>query len=251
MIPKTILQVSKIAIADYVKELVFKACPNYNYYNWNDERDVYDFLNEYKFLEFSPNIIEVYNRFERIHGVDLLRYLYIYQFGGFYLDSDAMVYQDLTTIAEKYDMFVVGSWSDKKMIFLGAMGSMPRNPIIKEMIHFICNTTREALDKDYFYFCWNMGVILEKYLNDSSVKILYLQEYMSEGECKVSYNDEVLIRHFWYTKYVPKNENEHNELVKIANQDYEKFLKEKNIILRTSFPCVMDISEISKAKLME
>ena len=122
-------------------------------YEFYDDEDVINFFNKNPLVDF-PNIIQKYNSFKKgAHRSDLFRYYYLYINGGFFLDSDAMIYDNIDNIIKDYNFVSVLSSSHYCTIFQGVLGASPRNEIIKKALQHAYTTDPCVLDNEYHYFC--------------------------------------------------------------------------------------------------
>ena len=105
-IPRGLFQTSLQPQPEYVLKMLENRAPNWNYKHFTDEEIVQYFI-EHPESEF-PFIV---NRFHQMrfgaHKADLFRYYFLYQNGGVFLDSDAMIEQPLDKIVLEYDIFSV------------------------------------------------------------------------------------------------------------------------------------------------
>lgn len=104
MIPKHIYQVwhDKDNLPPFYKKYndqLKQQLPNYSYTLF-DEREINTFVNTYYVGEIS----ECYNKLNTITSkVDFWRYLYLYKYGGIYLDIDSMIMKNIDTLIEDVD----------------------------------------------------------------------------------------------------------------------------------------------------
>lgn len=78
----------------------------WKYEFYNDEDVINFFINNP--IADLPNIIQKYNSIRTgAHRADLFRYYYLYINGGFFMDSDAMLYVDINTIVKNYNFVSV------------------------------------------------------------------------------------------------------------------------------------------------
>lgn len=139
MIPKHIFQ---IALGDaYVARLPLDRIrshltslnPSYSYTLLTD-RECRAFLEE-----FFPEHIPLYERIERVqYKSDLLRYLYLYKHGGFYVDIDLcpLIPFDILQAALNCDLFVsLGAHHGGRLeVANGFLGAAPSHPLFVQLV---------------------------------------------------------------------------------------------------------------------
>jgi len=92
---------------------------------WTDE----DNLNLVK--ERFPHLLNIYHALEyNIMRVDMTRYMYIMEFGGYYLDLDYELFVPFDDKTFQPDLILPISWEDNGNIILGncLFASIPQNP---------------------------------------------------------------------------------------------------------------------------
>ena len=160
-IPKIIFQTSKSRPPNYVIYMIKQLSPGWVYIHFTDE-DIINFFNENYLKEF-PNIVEKFNLIKNgAHKADLFRYYFLYIKGGVFLDSDAMLQNNIDNIVKEYDFFSVESIPCPGCIFQGFIGANPYNKIIYEALDDAYNVNIEILDKDYHLLCKNLFCMLKK-----------------------------------------------------------------------------------------
>uniref|UniRef100_A0A6C0DRG0 Glycosyltransferase n=1 Tax=viral metagenome TaxID=1070528 RepID=A0A6C0DRG0_9ZZZZ len=205
MIPKVILQTAKKPLPQYVIDMFLGRCPNFQY-KFFDDNAILQYFRENPLSEF-PNIEAVFHSFsDGAHKSDLFRYYFLYVEGGFYVDSDAMVYIDLTEDTEAYQYISVNSSVFPNTIFQGILAAEPKNQIIYKALQNVYNVDTNRLNYDYYYFIKDM------------YKILHLPEiieldYKIKLYAEMDYGDRALVLegnrinfiHFWKSKVIPLN----------------------------------------------
>jgi len=149
-IPLVIVQTAKESPPEYVVNKIKQACPDFRYEFYNDSQCI-DFFVSHPHPEF-PNIVNVFNRFHGAHKSDLFRYYYLYIKGGIYIDSDAMVYEDLKDTCENFDYFSVLSTVFEYTIFQGVIGSSPKNHILYMALKHCYETPPRDFEKSLLLF---------------------------------------------------------------------------------------------------
>jgi len=143
IIPKRILQ---IAIGDeYIKSLNLPQIKNALLKPFNTEYEYTLFTDTccQNFLqEFYPEFSELYTKLERPqYKSDLIRYLYLYKYGGYYIDMDIQIFLPLYTIFEytknSSTFFAIGAHTSKRTntyeVCNGFVGTKPGRPEFLEV----------------------------------------------------------------------------------------------------------------------
>lgn len=94
--------IKKIHQTNYTKKLtgyklesqqsIKKYNPGYEYFLWDDD-DIYTLVKK-----SYPEILEVWDSLKGIQKSDLGRYAFMHAHGGYYIDTDAFVYRELSTV---------------------------------------------------------------------------------------------------------------------------------------------------------
>ena len=212
-IPHVLFQTTKKdPVDDYVLDMIQQQLDDtWSYEHYNDE----GILNFFKMnpIDDLPDIESKFHSLKNgAHKADLFRYYYLYVKGGFYLDSDAMIYHNINDIIKDYEFVSVTSsmrWnvSDNTpcFIFQGIIGAAPKHDIMKQALYNVYNTDPAVLGPHYMYFCQDLFNIIKNYTNNSNIK-LYSEKYGgSNGDETVDDNNNVLFKHYPRTKIVPLN----------------------------------------------
>lgn len=201
-IPKVIFQTSKNEQPDYVIELIKTNSPGWDYIHFTDD-DIFKFFEENALDEF-PNMKEKFLSIKAgAHRADLFRYYYLYIKGGVFIDSDAMIEQDINIIAGDYDFFSVESKYFLNTIFNGFIGTTAKNVIMYEALKHAYNIDVDELSKSYMTFCKQLREIYDNHKTGQNT-LLYLEVENNEKSAKMinKQNDTVLIHHY-LDKIVP------------------------------------------------
>lgn len=204
MIPKVIVQTSRNGIPDYVKKMIFENSRGWTYKHFNDHEALSFFL-ENPDNEFP----DIFNKFCSYsygeHRADLFRYYYLYVKGGVYVDSDAMIEDNIENISKDYDFFSVNSTYLPGSIFQGFIGCTPKNIIIYEALKDLYTKSNDELIGDFHILCKNMHKIVSAHMNDCKVK-LYLEQ-PCKNNCynivDVENQDRLVLVHHSETKVIP------------------------------------------------
>jgi FkbM family methyltransferase len=205
-ISKILFQTDKTKPAEYVLNMIKNNIgPEWNYEFYNDDDVIQFFINNP--LDDLSDLIQKYNSFKKgAHRADLFRYYYLYINGGFFMDSDAMLYVDINTIIKDYNFVSVNSSSHPGRIFQGILGASPKNKIIKKALYEAYNTDPNILDNEYHYFCRQLYDIIKQ--NDFGYNIKLYEERRIDHDKgdDILDGDTLLFKHYWKLKTIPKKE---------------------------------------------
>lgn len=204
-IPKILFQTNKTNHEPYVIELIMKQLSSEWKYEFYDDADVIQFFIHNPLSEY-PDIIQRYNSFTKgAHRADLFRYYYLYVNGGFFMDSDAMIYINIDSIVKDYDFVSVDSSCHPGTIFQGILGASRNNEIIKRVLHRAYNTDQSVLDSNYHYFCKQLYDIINEC--DYGYRIKLYEEIRRTNHHEVCDNildgETILFTHYWLHKKIP------------------------------------------------
>ena len=205
MIPKVIVQTSRNGIPDYVVNMIKENSPGWEYIHFSDN-EIIDFFIQNPLLEF-PDVIQKFCNFVYgEHRADLFRYYYLYVKGGVYIDSDAMIEDNIENIVKDYDFLSVNSNYLPGSIFQGFIGAVPQNIIIYEALNDLYNINYMSLINDFHILCKNMHGFVLLHKDDCKVKLY--EEQPVNNNC---YNivdsenaDKLVLVHYSETKVIPE-----------------------------------------------
>lgn len=205
-IPKVIFQTSKTKQPDYIIELIKLRSLGWEYIHFTDN-DIFIFFEE-NILDEFPNMKEKFLSIKTgVHRADLFRYYYLYIKGGVFIDSDAMIEQNIDNIAKDYDFFSVESTYFLNSIFNGFIGSTEKNIIIYEALKHAYNIDVDELSKTYMTFCKKLKEIYDEHKLGQNT-LLYLELKNDNSSAKmVNINNENVLIHYYLDKIVPNINN--------------------------------------------
>ena len=205
-ITPVLFQTNKTKQDDYVVDMIKLQLGDNWSYEFYDDNAVLDFFANNPIQEL-PDIVNKYNSFNKgAHRADLFRYYYLYLKGGFFMDSDAMIYSNIEDIVKDYDFVSVRSSCHPHVIFQGVLGASPRNEIIKRALFSAYNTTQSQLDSNYFLFCEQLSTICRtlkcniKLLDEKRIKV---------HDDIIDENNKILFKHYWKSKIIPRLSTEY------------------------------------------
>ena len=193
-IPAKILQ---IAIGDeYIKSLpratikenLIKLNPTYEYTFYTDQ-EIADFLQTH-----FPQYIPLYNSLQRPqYKSDLIRYLYLYIFGGWYIDIDLLPFLPLNIISEKSptaNFICMEGAHTKPPIFEMANGfiaSKKGNPIFLALVNLMLE---DPNPQDYGQ---NVKRFYKQLHSNTMNDVFVLKEVQGpDGKYYISYKEEMI-----------------------------------------------------------
>jgi hypothetical protein len=188
-IPNVLFQTNKTPHPDYALDMIRKQVWFGWDYEFYDDDAVMQFFKENPHRDF-PDISIKYLSFRLgAHRADLFRYYYLYLRGGFFMDFDAMLYQNIKIITLDYNFVSVNSSCHPGTIFQGILGASPKNEIIRRALVNAYSTCNDALQKEYHYFCKKLYEIVQECSYDYSIK-LYKERRLNNFNGYNIYSDD-------------------------------------------------------------
>jgi len=134
------------------------------------------------------------------HKADLFRYYFLYQNGGVFLDSDAMIECEMENIARDHELFSVKSYIDNT-VFQGFIGCTPKHPVLYKALKDAYTIDVDVLTNQYHLLTANMWTFFCEFENARLYK-----ELESDGEKAVTVDDagSPILTHYWKSKIIPK-----------------------------------------------
>jgi hypothetical protein len=204
-IPKVLFQTNKIRHDPYVLNMIMNNLSSEWKYNFYDDDDVIQFFINNPIRDL-PDIIKKYNYIKKgAHKADLFRYYYLYVKGGFFMDSDAMLYVNIDTIVKNYNFVSVNSSCHPGTIFQGILGASPKNKIIKKALYKAYNTDLNILDNNYHYFCKQLYDIIEEDTFGYDIKLYEERRINCDAGDDILDGKTLLFKHYWKHKIIPMN----------------------------------------------
>ena len=147
-IPKILMQTyyDKTNIPDKVYKNIKKYASNYHHIIYNDTECI-NFLKK----NYSATIVNTFFKLKGAHRADLIRYCFLYKYGGVYLDIKTELIKPIDKIfVENYTYTVLSIVKDS--IYQGIIATPPRNPIFMELVNYMI----ETCDKDKHYIIYTI-----------------------------------------------------------------------------------------------
>jgi len=162
-IPKILLQVSREYQSPEVVDALMKHAPGYRYINFTDDGCI-DYFRRHPMKEF-PALEEKFNSFRKgAHKADLFRYVFLYQQGGVFIDSDMMLYENLDLVLGNHDLVTIRGYEFwRRSLFNGFIGTVRGHPVLLEALRHAYTTSPKELDADYFLFVKKFYEIIQQY----------------------------------------------------------------------------------------
>lgn len=210
-IPNVVIQTSKNPLPSYIPEMIHKYLPSFSYKYFNDDA-ILKYFDDHP-LKLFPDIKQKFHNFSTgAHRSDLFRYYYLYIEGGLFIDSDAMIYKDITHILQSHTFLsVLAKPQNPPLIFQGVLACNPRNPIIYEALMHIYHTQNETAKGYYHIFCKELYNIIHKHKTNESQNIRLLSETKNthQGDeisdpTHVDTPSDCIFIHYYKTKFVPQ-----------------------------------------------
>lgn len=202
-ITKILFQTNKTRMNPQILNMIMNKLGSDWKYEFYDDDDVMRFFNNNP-IQDLPGIINKYNSFKKgAHKADLFRYYYLYVKGGFFMDSDAMLYVNIDNIARDYDFVSVDSSCHPGTIFQGILGASPKNEIIKRALYAAYNVDPSLLDKNYHYFCKQLYNIIKEKDYGYNIKLYQERRVPTNNWDDILDGKTVIFKHYWRCKIIP------------------------------------------------
>ena len=181
--------------------------PNWDYQHYTDD-EIILFFSENPIDEFPNIIAKFYSLSYGEHRADLFRYYFLYVKGGVYMDSDAMIKDNIDNIIKDADFFTVESSYFPNTVFQGFLGAIPKHPLIYKALKDIYNTPLENLIKEFHLLCKNLYFFIFEYknniINKESKILLFKEVYGNEFEAYIKNDeDKIVLIHYHIKKIIP------------------------------------------------
>ena len=221
-IPKVLFQTNKTIHDTYVLDMIMLMLTSeWKYEFYNDDDVIQFFINNP--IADLPDIIQKYNNIKKgAHRADLFRYYYLYINGGFFMDSDAMLYTNIDTIVKDYNFISVESSCHPGAIFNGILAASPKNKIIKRALYEAYDTQPNILDNFYHYFCRQLYNNIKESDYGYNIKLYEEKRTNIDKGDDIIDGDILLFKHYWNHKVIPPiNKTQYtDEFTKIYTTNY-------------------------------
>jgi len=190
---------------DYVVDMIKKQLGDTWKYEFYDDAAVIKFFIDNPIVDL-PDILAKYRALSRgAHRADLFRYYYLYLKGGFFMDSDAMIYKNIDYIVKNYSFVSVNSSCHPGVIFQGILGASPNNEIIKNALYNAYHTDPLILNVCFHYWCKQLYDIIKVCTFGYNIK-LYMEQRINydDGDDIFDETNTLLFKHYWKDKIIPK-----------------------------------------------
>jgi glycosyltransferase involved in cell wall biosynthesis len=175
-----------------------------------DDNEIFDFFKNNPI----PGFENIEKRFRKIrrgeHRADLFRYYYIYLNGGFFIDSDFELKEDLDNVVKNYDFVTaeikayepgVFNVTNRSRAFNGYMyAAKPKNPIIFQCLQHLYHIDIDDLgpkdgswDTRYHLVCEYLYNVIQAYPDKTKIKMYKVTD---TGKSFILDGKKVLGQHF-------------------------------------------------------
>jgi len=170
-IPNNLFQIYmfyKTPIPQYILDSINTFASSYKHVIFN-EHDATQFLTQY----FDKCIIQRFNNLKVVaHKADLLRYCYLYIYGGIYIDINKILNKPLDDILLNKTYFYTSFSVISNTLGNGFLASKPRNILFLKLIWYIVNIPLYKVNMPfrlfYFAFCQDIYLTIQNDLINNS-----------------------------------------------------------------------------------
>jgi hypothetical protein len=156
-------------------------------------KDIQDYLKNY----WGEDLLKLFNSYKKIpHKIDLWRYCILYDTGGVYMDADCILKSDISILLNNDAVFVT---NDRQVqnIFNGFIMTIPKNPILKEIIDYMINVNT-SFENDYYYNCQKLYNIINKYIDINHINHNYIFNLNGLNRICILIDKEISGRYYVY-----------------------------------------------------
>jgi mannosyltransferase OCH1-like enzyme len=196
------VQTSREKPKPYVVKMIRERSPGWQYKHYTDD-DIMIFFSENPLDEF-PNVVAKFFTFNYgEHRADLFRYYFLYVKGGVYIDSDAMITENIDQIVKDNDFFTVNSSYFPNTVFQGFLGASPKNELIYKALKDIYSIQKSDLLREFHILCKNLYMFIKEDTTNSK-KTLFEEVFGNDDEAHVKdENNQVILIHYHTKKIIP------------------------------------------------
>jgi len=149
MIPKNIYRVSinlnhnHRAVKKYLRKAAFFS-KGYNNILFTELKELDDFVNQ----NYSGEIVDCYNKLNiLVAKIDFWRYLYLYKFGGIYIDMDSTIKKNINDLIREDDQAIITMENNFGRYVQWCLIFKKNHPILKNTIDVIVKNIKENSKK--------------------------------------------------------------------------------------------------------
>lgn len=220
MIPKSIIQIRESPPEKYILDMIHQYCPEYSYILLQPA-DVLAFIREHPILDF-PMTLSKYDHPE------ILKFYYLYFYGGVYLHPDAMFNVSIDKMLKSHTNVFIQSCLTLKHFFTGFVAVPPKSPILYELL--VKTLSVENLNS--FNFGVELYHLYLKYQHTLSGIHVYheqMKKISANSLIAVVEEEQRLFVHYFQTKRIPYINTSKEENITIQKEPMMKQLKHVTI----------------------
>lgn len=204
-IPKIIFQTSKNKDFKTEYEKYFETHFNdYEYYHF-DDADIDKFCMENPDQNF-PNIIKKIKNIKRgEHKADLFRLYFLYKRGGIYLDTDAIIYEDIKRYVDNGEEIFLYNFSENHFTnwFICAKQN---SSLIFSLLTRLYHKNLDEINTEYYSILNDASKIIKPLLSNKRDKLNFFDEHFLfdfDGSAEMRNEECILLaKHYAITKIV-------------------------------------------------
>ncbi|SOB73938.1 mannosyl phosphorylinositol ceramide synthase [Cedratvirus lausannensis] len=187
-IPKIIMQTWKTRdVPDKWKsspQAISRLMPEYQYYLFSDDD------NERFVRKHFPQYLPLWNSLKYgIQKADVIRYMFLYRYGGYYLDLDLEPQRSFDELPQA-DLLLVPSANNLNCLTNSFLASTPEHPFWLELLDNLNKPPVWAIGKHLEVMYSTGPGILNKVIRNSSFSFLSLSPLLLGSACICNYNKE-------------------------------------------------------------
>jgi len=219
MISKIVLQMSETVPEPHVIDMISTNCVGWEYKHFNDE-EMLEFYKNNQLEEF-PQDTELFKQIITTPSLknSFFSFYFLYINGGFYVNNAIMFNTNIEDVVKSHKFVSVSSCVKEKTLFLGVLGSSPKNTILyralKAFFALTENGLKDLIEKPHLISELLYSLTLDNSYNDitqldeNSLEVKLYNESKDESTFFANiYNDaspkQKIFTHYFFRNRVPK-----------------------------------------------